>query len=71
MARKSAVAERLPEPHDQATGCRGNVERLHTLMQSAGALAASGHPGLTTASILDGESQISPVSSPLGTSPES
>ena len=40
-------------------------------MQSAGALAASDHPGLTTASILDGAPQISPVSSPLGTSPES
>ena len=32
------------EPHDQATRCRGNVEGLHTLVQAAGALAASGHP---------------------------
>jgi len=27
-------------------GAEGTVEGLHTLMQSAGALAASGHPGL-------------------------
>jgi ATP dependent DNA ligase C terminal region len=32
------------EPHDQATSCRGNAEGLHTLVQAAGALVASGHP---------------------------
>ena len=61
------------EPHDQATRCRGNAEGLHTLVQAAGALAAfrSFGPGLTTANILDSESKISPLSSPLGSSPES
>jgi hypothetical protein len=59
-------------PHDQATRCRGNIEDLHTLVPAAGALAASGiRSALMTANILDSESKISPLSSPLGTSPES
>ena len=42
------------------------------LMQAAGALADSGHRlWLTTAKILDNESKISPLLSPLGTWPGS